>query len=203
MTLRFNPDDMPEFEPFEDDEEMARRISQRDIVRAGLEGKPANKIVARAVELEGEWWGAQFAVPGKIPDFTRDLNGAVTLYGSEAEAYHAALDAAVRLFNMPREHLSTFGNSRMGNKAAGDIRPAKMTTAAMSAAMSASELNSSDLVFLFDKPAKRILDWSNTGDIPHEIRLLLEIFAKFDETTDFAFEVTNAAIDEAEAKKGR
>lgn len=182
---------------------MARRISQRDIVRSGLEGKPATKIVARAVEMEDGRWAAQFAVPGKVPDYTRDDGGAVRYYDHESDAAFHSMAAAIGLFNMPRDHLSTFGNSRMGSKATGDIRPDKMTPAEMSAAMGSAGLNSSDLVFLLDKPAKRILDWSNNGDIPHEVRLLLETWAKFDDTVDFAFERTNVAIEQADKKKGR
>jgi hypothetical protein len=187
---------MTDFELAED-EDMARRISERDIVRANLVGKPATKIVARAVEMEGEYWAAQFAVPGKVPDFSRNSDGTLTLFMTENDAYTAAMEAAIGLFNAPREHLRRFGGNRMGNAETGSVRPAKMTPAAMSAAMSAAELNSSDLVFLLDKPAKRILGWSNDGDIPHEVRLLLEIFAKFDETVDLAFEVTNQAIEDA------
>lgn len=153
--------------------------------------------------MDNGQWAAQFAVPGKIPDYTRDDSGAVRYFEHETAATFHAMAAAIGLFNMPREHLSAFGNSRMGNKATGDIRPAKMTPVEMSTAMSAAGLNSSDLVFLLDKPAKRVLDWSNTGDIPHEVRLLLETWAKFDEAVDFAFEVTNQAIAEAEKKRGR
>lgn len=185
-----------------EDEDMARRISQRDIVRAGLEGKPATKIVARAVELDGGRWAAQFAVPGKIPDYTRHDDGTVRTFEHETAATFHAMAAAIGLFNMPREHLGQFGNNRMGN-AGGDIRPAKMTPVEMSTAMSAAELNTSDLVFLLDKPAKRVLGWSNGEDVPHEVRLLLETWAKFDDTVDFAFERTNAAIAEAGMKKGR
>lgn len=202
MTIHRPMHDMTEAEPFEDDE-MARRISQRDIVRAGLEGKPASKIVARAAEMEGGYWAAQFAVPGKVPDYSRNSDGSLSLYLTEAEAYNAAMEAAIGLFNRPRENLSAFGNSRIGNKATGDVRPAKMSPEEMEIAKSAAGLNNSDLVFLLDKPAKRILDWSNTGDIPHEVRLLLQTWAKFDDTVDFAFEVTNKAIDEAKMKRGQ
>lgn len=185
----------------EENDDMARRISQRDIVRANLEGKSATTIVAHGVEMEDGQWCAQFAVPGKVPDYTRDDAGNVQAYEHESTATFHAMAAAIGLFNMPREHLASFGNSRIGNKATGDIRPAKMTSAEMATAMAIVELNSSDLVFLLDKPAKRVLDWSNNGDIPHEVRLLLETWAKFDETVDFAYERTNYALDLTEKRK--
>lgn len=197
MTIHVTLADMTEPEIFEEDA-MARRISPRDIVRANLEGHRAKKIVAVAIEMGDGRWGAQFAVPGKVPDYTRDGEGNVITYGSEFEAAYSAMDAAIRLFNMPRDHLRRFGQNRIGSAETGTIRPVKMTPAEMSAAMSAAGLNSSDLVFLLDKPAKRILDWSNGGDIPHEVRLLLDTWAKYDETVDFAFDVTNAAREEAE-----
>lgn len=205
MTIHLTQDDMAEPELFEDDD-MARRISQRDIIRASLDGKPAKKIVARAVPFgEGRnmVWRAEFAIPGAIPDYSRANDGQPIIYHSEAAATSAAMAAAIHMFNQPREILAERGNSRFGSKAEGNIRPAKMTPEEMSTAMRAIGLSTGDMMFLLDKPANRILDWSNAGDIPHEARLLLETWEKFDETVDFAFERTNAAVDEAKKKKGR
>lgn len=206
MTIAIAPDDMTEPEPIED-EDMARRITERDLVRlrqAEGQGAVAKKIVATSIQLEDGSWAGRFAIPGTRVDYCRNTQGQVLRFRTESDAEAEAMRAAIALFNRPREHLMQFGNNRMVNRdTQGGVRPAKMTPAEFSEAMRAANLDTGDLVFLLDKPAKRILDWSNTGDIPHEVHLLLRIFAKHDEAVDDAFELTNMAIDKAvEMKKG-
>jgi hypothetical protein len=205
--LTTNPAITDTLSPIEGDDEMVRRITARQLVRlkqSEAGGAVAKMIVAEAHDFEDGSWGARFAVPGARIDFCRYPSGEVKVFDDPHAAEVEAMRAAITLFNQPRHHLKAFGNNRMANKdTAGGVRPAKMTPAELSTAMRAANLDSADLVFLLDKPAKRILDWSNGGDIPHEARLLLETWAKYDQTVELAFDLTNDAIEQAVKNKGR
>lgn len=193
---------------FDEDVDMAKAYSQdsaaraRQEIRAGLTGNPAKKIVARAVpygEPEDRLWQAEFAVPGQVPDFTRTPAGEPLFYESESDAVSSAMAAAIFTFNAPLERLKRHGGSRYREGHSSEVpRPSKMTAVEMRTAMGVAGLSDGDLVFLLDKPSSRIRGWLSGGDIPHEVRLLLEIWAAFPGTTDFAFDRTNAAIDAAE-----
>lgn len=190
-----------------EDDDMAKAFTPdsaarvRQEIRAGLSGNPAKKIVARAVPHGGPeegLWRAEFAVPGQIPDFTRTPAGEPLFYESKSDAVSAAMAAAIFTFNAPRESLKRHGGSHYRENRGETVRPSKMSAVEMEMAMRAAGLDVGDLVFLLDKRSNRIRDWLGGADIPHEVRLLLETWAAFEGTADFAFDRTNAAIDAAE-----
>lgn len=161
--------------------------------------KPSKKMIANAIEhTDGRWMG-QWSVPGMIPDFVRFPDSKeVKLYDSEKSARFAAMATAINVFNTPRKRV--FDQHREVRTRGG--RPAKMSGRDLSDVMSRLDLSPGDLAFILDKPINRILGWmdgaGDKADIPHEVRLLMAIFDKYDDAVDLAEGVTNDAIDERE-----
>jgi DNA-binding transcriptional regulator YiaG len=140
----------------------------------------ARRYSIRAVQLPGGGWLGEYGFPGVRPFYVSDA-GKPTVHGSETEALASA---AVSLMNAL--------NNRPRNKGKPE-RYTKLTGPQLAVLLSESGLTPTFFAELYGTSSGRLVEWMDeTADVPHPVRLLLEIFKRHPETVDVAEKVTAA-----------
>lgn len=160
------------------EDEMAERIPSKLFVAQGRP-QPSGKF------------HALYSAPGLLPDLVKDpTSGVPREFDTDEEAQVGALFALIGVLNAPRRRF-------LGASGHRKARPAKIGGPEFAALLRAAGLQPSELAYITDKPVDRIFGWiDGKQDIPHEIRLLLELFNRDAVAIDIAYNVTDDAVAE-------
>jgi DNA-binding transcriptional regulator YiaG len=134
----------------------------------------------RAVQLPAGGFLAEYAFPGVRAFYVSD-RGQPTVHGSETEAMaSAAIALANALNNRPRQR----GKPE---------RYTKLTGAEFAVLLAEAGLTPTFFAEIYGTSSGRIVEWmDDVTDVPHPVRLLLELFKHHPETIDTAEKITQA-----------
>jgi DNA-binding transcriptional regulator YiaG len=157
-----------------------------DVTRANEDMPAASEAVSKrysikAVPLPKGGFLGEYAFPGVRPYYVSD-RGQPTVHGSEAEALTSAAIALTNaLNNRPRQR----GKPE---------RYTKLTGPEFAALLSETGITPTFFAELYGTSSARIVEWMDSvTDVPHPVRLLLEIFRRDPGAIDTAEAITKTA----------
>lgn len=143
---------------------------------------PSSTFIMRAVPLQNGKFQALFAAPGLVPDIAKKADGTPYEYNTEAEAEHGAARTLFRILNGVRR------NARSGKH--DSYR--KLTGPEFATLLSTANITPNLFAYLYGTRQQRVLKWiDGAEDIPHPVRILLELFIADPKNIDRAESVTD------------
>lgn len=157
-------------------------LEEGDMVKA----VPSKKLFAKGIPVDGKWQ-AMFSLPGFVPDVHRQPDGKPYEFGTEQEAEIAGMYAAFAIFNAPRVRLE--GSRKTGG------RPGRLTGPEFSQMLRIAGVDPSLFAFIFGTSTNRVFEWMDgREDIPHPVRILLDIFINYPAAIEAAERLTESVI---------
>lgn len=169
------------------------KLSEKDLVTNT--SKPARSFIAHAVPnpATGSGFIAEWAAPGMTPRTVLDTaSGLPSEFQTEREA---EAEARRVLFNVLN------GGFRDKNKLAAYD---KLTGPELAVLLAENDVSPTWFAFIMATNYARVMDWiSGAQDVPHNARVLLEIFKRHPGAADTADEVTRSAASERVRRPSR
>lgn len=154
------------------EEQMAQRIS-------------SSVFIVRAVPMGGGKFNALYSAPGLVPAIAESADGRVYEYNSEKEAEAGAAKALIGILNAPRV--------RARQSEGKPERYQKLTGPEFAVLLQRAELTLTFFAELYGTSQQRVLQWIDSAeDVPHPVRIILELFVADPKNIDRAQAVTNA-----------
>jgi DNA-binding transcriptional regulator YiaG len=168
----------------QEDDMLTRPISSEFSV--ANEPKPARRFVAQAIPF-GSKFMAQWAAPGMIPNYVDD-GGSAKIY---EEAGAAEDDARRILFEALNSGIHR--DPSRSKLAAYE----KMTGPELAVALADLDVSPTWFAFIMATNYQRVIDWmTGAQDIPHTVRVMIEIFKRDPAAMDAAEATTRAVASE-------
>jgi hypothetical protein len=167
--------------------------------------KPARSYVAKGVpysliDPSRHGWMAQHAVYGNVPSFIGDGRGNIKQFATEQDAANAAREQVLSDLNLQihKVNPATRGkkDSKHGTKSP-PVRYEKLSGEEFRVLLNEANLDPQSFMYLYGTGPQRMQDWMNSAaDIPHPVRILLEIFREFPEAINTARDATESVTSE-------
>lgn len=117
--------------------------------------KPSSKLIAKALP-KGDRFTGQFSLPGLIPDLVRGRDGNVQFFDTEQQAYVAAMEAVIRLYD----------SRTIDTRKAGGYR--RLTGAELAVLLDEVDITPTYFAEIVGVPQHRVMKWlDGEQDIPH------------------------------------
>lgn len=140
--------------------------------------KPSSKLIAKALP-KGERFTGQFSLPGLIPDLVRGRDGNVQLFDTEQQAYVAAMEAVIRLYD----------SRTIDTRKAGGYR--RLTGAELAVLLDEVDITPTYFAEIVGVPQHRVMKWlDGEQDIPHSAHVLVKLMKLNDDNFRVAEEIT-------------
>ncbi|MCH4539110.1 hypothetical protein [Ochrobactrum sp. A-1] len=140
--------------------------------------KPSSKLIAKALP-KGERFTGQFSLPGLIPDLVRGRDGNVQLFDTEQQAYVAAMEAVIRLYD----------SRTIDTRKAGGYR--RLTGAELAVLLDEVDITPTYFAEIVGVPQHRVMKWlDGEQDIPHSAHVLVKLMKLNDNNFRIAEEIT-------------
>lgn len=150
---------------------------------------PSSSYIIRAVPAGNGKFNALYSAPGLIPEIAQSPDGRAYEYNTEQEAEWGAAKAMIGILNSSRRRARDHGKQE---------RYRKLTGPELAQLIAKIGITPSFLAYIKGTTPERVLKWiDNVENVPHDIRVLLEIFVAFGKPAiDKAEEVTDAVTTE-------
>ncbi|KAB2666042.1 hypothetical protein F9K91_07885 [Brucella tritici] len=140
--------------------------------------KPSSKLIAKALP-KGDRFTGQFSLPGLIPDLVRGRDGNVQLFDTEQQAYVAAMEAVLRLYD----------SRTIDTRKAGGYR--RLTGAELAVLLDEVDVTPTYFAEIVGVPQHRVMKWlDGEQDIPHSAHVLVKLMKLNDDNFRVAEEIT-------------
>lgn len=125
--------------------------------------KPSSKLIAKALP-KGDRFTGQFSLPGLIPDLVRGRDGNVQYFDTEQQAYVAAMEAVLRLYD----------SRTIDTRKAGGYR--RLTGAELAVLLDDIDVTPTYFAEIAGVPQHRVMKWlDGEQDIPHSVHVLAKL----------------------------
>ncbi|MCM0751557.1 hypothetical protein DEA98_10145 [Brucella pseudogrignonensis] len=140
--------------------------------------KPSSKLIAKALP-KGDRFTGQFSLPGLIPDLVRGRDGNVQFFDTEQQAYVAAMEAVIRLYD----------SRTIDTRKAGGYR--RLTGAELAVLLDEVDITPTYFAEIVGVPQHRVMKWlDGEQDIPHSAHVLVKLMKLNDDNFRVAEEIT-------------
>ncbi|KAB2699372.1 MULTISPECIES: hypothetical protein [Brucella/Ochrobactrum group] len=140
--------------------------------------KPSSKLIAKALP-KGDRFTGQFSLPGLIPDLVRGRDGNIQFFDTEQQAYVAAMEAVIRLYD----------SRTIDTRKAGGYR--RLTGAELAVLLDEVDITPTYFAEIVGVPQHRVMKWlDGEQDIPHSAHVLVKLMKLNDDNFRVAEEIT-------------
>lgn len=140
--------------------------------------KPSSKLIAKALP-KGDRFTGQFSLPGLIPDLVRGRDGNIQFFDTEQQAYVAAMEAVIRLYD----------SRTIDTRKAGGYR--RLTGAELAVLLDDVDITPTYFAEIVGVPQHRVMKWlDGEQDIPHSAHVLVKLMKLNDDNFRVAEEIT-------------